>query len=379
MQASHLRKFRFPGLLACISLYGLAFVAYMQLHAARVSPSRRTASPVPYATTFRDVTVDKVALGRCYSGNGSDLHTIQASLQNRQVENLIPIVRALRLYKMAVLAERDPALISGLERALFPWTLNQTCGPLCMKQQWKGRGITLTVGKAQVKYLIPTLRAVRAIGCSLPITLMYLGSADLPSQYRALIQKNVQGITLVDMYTIYDDVRMSHAGAQIQSYCAKNFALWASPYKETIMFDADVLFFQDPETVFAFPGYAQTGSVFFPDVVESNWHEVPGLSLLAWMESFIAHVPDDFKQKSRFFTRKDALNHFDSSLMAYDKHRRFFSLLATVKVCERSIYENVISSRFHGDKVRSVRVGGKCVLTHLLFALQRKPTGSGLC
>lgn len=56
--------------------------------------------------------------------------------------------------------------------------------------------------------------------------------------------------------------RLKHlhvADGRLRSYAAKPYAVYASSFREVLLFDAGVIPFLNPETLFGFEGYAATG------------------------------------------------------------------------------------------------------------------------
>ena len=234
----------------------------------------------------------------------------------------------------------------ALERRLFSWT-DASCGPKCQRARWTGRGIALTCGDMQVPMLLPLLITLRSqLGCALPIVVFYLGNDDLSPASRALLVAHVRNLTVVDLHSLY----AADALGNVNGYCAKNFALYASPFRETIMFDSDSLFFQSPDALLDDVEFKNTGSIFFHDLITQPWDKTYGESVIAWLHALAPDISADSVARSRVLSGIDAESDVDTSFLAYDKQRRFFSMMAAVKLCEPDVFRVFTTVRFLGDK-----------------------------
>jgi hypothetical protein len=108
---------------------------------------------------------------------------------------------------------------------------------------------------------------------------------------------------MVEMLAVFDNERMRREKTYIQSYCGKTFAVVASPYKETIIFDVDVLFFRDPAEAFTFPGYLESGMLLMPDAIERGWNSLAGDTLLERIDAFVPEIPSDYRRGSRVLSK----------------------------------------------------------------------------
>ena len=101
------------------------------------------------------------------------------------------------------------------------------------------------------------------------------------------------------------------------------FTILASPYKEVIICDADVVFLQDPEVLFEDPGYNQTGTLFFRDREifpgDGNVHEW-------WQGIMEGRQPSEEMQKSRWFTEQASREEMESGVVVFNKSRREVAL-----------------------------------------------------
>jgi len=289
------------------------------------------------------------------------LHAVQLVAALLALAWLVSLPRLLfaRAAADAIVAAEDdlPSFLAALrayattddvevERRLFGWS-DESCGPKCQRAQWRGRGIALTCGEMQVPMLLPLLVTLRSkLGCALPIVVFYLGDDDLSPASRALLVAHVSNLTVTDLHALYD----ANALGNVNGYCAKNFALYASPFRETIVFDSDSLFFQSPEALLDDAEFKNTGSIFFHDLVTQPWDKTYGESVIAWLHALAPDISADSVARSRVLSGVDAENDMDSSFFAYDKQRRFFSLMAAVLLCEPDVFRVLTTVRFLGDK-----------------------------
>jgi len=127
-----------------------------------------------------------------------------------------------------------------------------------------GRGIVIVAGGARIftnaYVLLHMLR--NFLGCALPVELWHFGPAELSPAMAALVDP--LGVRLVDA-----DPLIAAVGATIRDgWQLKSFALVHSAFAEVLMLDADQVPVSDPAACFDWPQYAETGAVFWPDVVD---------------------------------------------------------------------------------------------------------------
>lgn len=84
--------------------------------------------------------------------------------------------------------------LAKLSRVLFPFTSPYFADHMSMHAEFKnaGRGIVLTAGDGQAKYLLTIIYTFRELGCELPIEIMYLGDPDLDEDHRLELEVSRQ-------------------------------------------------------------------------------------------------------------------------------------------------------------------------------------------
>ncbi|MDB5311113.1 MAG: putative Mannosyltransferase [Gemmataceae bacterium] len=128
--------------------------------------------------------------------------------------------------------------------------------------RFRGRGIVIAGGGAPYfPSVYVTVRAIRHVGCALPIQVWYLGRDDeLPASRRAILERF--GVECVDA----DAVRTQYPCRILNGWELKVYAVLHSPFEEVLSLDADSYPARDPSVLFDEPGYRATGAVFWPDL-----------------------------------------------------------------------------------------------------------------
>ena len=139
---------------------------------------------------------------------------------------------------------------------------------------WSGRGIVICAGGVQIFtnawVLISVLR--KALGCRLPIEVWHFGPEEMSSGMRDMLEG--LDATAVDASAV-----LSRFPARItDGWQLKAYALIMSAFREVLLLDADNVPLIDPALLFERPEYAESGAIFWPDIMdiaESNpiWAE----------------------------------------------------------------------------------------------------------
>jgi hypothetical protein len=137
-----------------------------------------------------------------------------------------------------------------------------TAIPTYPKGRYRGRGVVVAGGGDRYfASLYITIRALRHVGCSLPIQVWYLGRLDeMPPEKQAILAP--YGVECVDA----DEVRRHHPARMLNGWELKVFATLHSPYEEILFVDADCYPCRNPDFLFTNKDYRAHGAVFWPDI-----------------------------------------------------------------------------------------------------------------
>jgi hypothetical protein len=127
-----------------------------------------------------------------------------------------------------------------------------------------GRGIVTCAGGT--RYFTSAYVLVRllreTLGCTLPMQLWHLGGDELSPAMRGLLSG--LDVELVDAAGV-----LERYPAQIRDgWQLKAYAVAYSRFEEVLFLDADQAPVRNPELVFAWPSYLETGAVFWPDIID---------------------------------------------------------------------------------------------------------------
>src|SRR5262245_11718215 len=128
--------------------------------------------------------------------------------------------------------------------------------------RYKGRGVVIAGGGERFfPSLYVTVRALRHVGCRLPIQVWYLGRDDeMPAKRQALLAPF--GVSCVDA----DEVRRRHPARRLGGWELKVFAALHSPFEEVLFLDADCYPCRNPQFLFDLEDYRDRGAIFWPDL-----------------------------------------------------------------------------------------------------------------
>lgn len=97
-------------------------------------------------------------------------------------------------------------------------------------------------------------------------------------------------------------------------WAIKPFAILASSFQQVMIADSDVVFLQNPETVFDHPGYVDTGTLFFHDRVISGGHEIH-----RWWQGIMHNrEPSAMLNHSKFWA-EETIHEMESGLVVFNK------------------------------------------------------------
>jgi len=130
-------------------------------------------------------------------------------------------------------------------------------------ERYRGRGIVIAAGGDRFfPSLYVTVRALRHVGCRLPVQVWYLGRHDeMPEKRQKLLA--TYGVECIDA----DRVRRRHPARRLDGWELKVFATLHSPFEEILFLDADSYPCRNPEFLFEQKDYQARGAIFWPDVL----------------------------------------------------------------------------------------------------------------
>lgn len=127
---------------------------------------------------------------------------------------------------------------------------------------FSGQGIAILSG--DMKYLVPsliTLKALRRVGCQLPVELWFPSTEPPPDALAAKLKR--LGAT-ARMFTVPPVLGKG-------GFYMKSIVLMLSSFKEVILLDADQVPVTNPTVLFSDPGYKQTGALLWADFWSASW------------------------------------------------------------------------------------------------------------
>jgi GR25 family glycosyltransferase involved in LPS biosynthesis len=127
--------------------------------------------------------------------------------------------------------------------------------------RYSGRGVVIAAGGERFfPSLYVTVRALRHVGCRLPIQVWSLGrSKEMPAKSKRLLAP--YEVEFVDG----DQVRRRHPARRLSGWELKIFATLHSPFEEVLFLDADSYPCRNPEFLFERDDYRSRGAIFWPD------------------------------------------------------------------------------------------------------------------
>jgi hypothetical protein len=103
------------------------------------------------------------------------------------------------------------------------------------------------------------IRALRNLGCKLPIDLWHLGPTEMDEHMTALLHG--YDVRVVDAH----EIRKNHPTRILNGWELKCFAIMRSSFRDVLLLDADNVPVKDPSCLFETAEYKKTGAVFWPD------------------------------------------------------------------------------------------------------------------
>ncbi|KAL2819064.1 mannosyltransferase putative-domain-containing protein [Aspergillus cavernicola] len=213
------------------------------------------------------------------------------------------------------------SVITRLSTLLFPWSAPYYPDHMHLHTQFHraGKGIVFSAGDNQAPFLLTSIPAIRELGCRLPIEVMYLGDRDLSESVRGQLEA-LPGVTTRDLSQMVND-----RGWQLAGWAGKPFAILLSSFREVIFIDADSLFFQNPERLFADEAYLDTGALFFKDRL------IMPQSKRKWLQDVLPKPISPKVLESRFWTGESG-HMQESGVVVVDTWRHFVALLLVTRM-----------------------------------------------
>jgi hypothetical protein len=143
--------------------------------------------------------------------------------------------------------------------------------PAYPQERYKDRGVVLAGGgERYFPSLYVTIRALRHVGCHLPIQVWYLGrNHEMPAKHQAILAPF--DVECVDA----DKMRRRYRARRLGGWELKVFATLHSPFEELLFLDADCYPCRNPEFLFDLDEYRVRGAIFWADTAGAD-------PLLAW-------------------------------------------------------------------------------------------------
>ncbi|MBS0262993.1 MAG: hypothetical protein JSS02_13695, partial [Planctomycetes bacterium] len=133
-------------------------------------------------------------------------------------------------------------------------------------REFQGRGIIIAGGGERFfPMLYVTIRAIRHVGCTLPIEVWFLGhKREMPISRQRLLAPF--GVTCIDA----DEVGAPLGVTALGGWELKVFATLHCRFQEVLHLDADCYPCRNPEILFELADYRACGAIFWPDIMERD-------------------------------------------------------------------------------------------------------------
>ncbi len=133
-------------------------------------------------------------------------------------------------------------------------------------ERYRGRAVVIAGGgERYFASLYVAIRALRYVGCRLPIQVWYFGSRDeMPAGRQELLAS--YDVECVDA----DEVRERHPARRLGGWEMKVFAALHCPFEEILFLDADCYPCRNPDFLFDLADYRELGAVFWPDSMTTD-------------------------------------------------------------------------------------------------------------
>jgi hypothetical protein len=132
---------------------------------------------------------------------------------------------------------------------------------------FRGRGLVTCAGGERYNTCAWVLiKIARALGCTLPIQVWYLGPEERDERWVALVED--LGVECVDAAVVC----RQHPHRGLSGWSLKSYAILHCPFREVLFLDADNMPVADPTYLFDVPSYRRRGAIFWPDDRKTACH-----------------------------------------------------------------------------------------------------------
>jgi len=208
-----------------------------------------------------------------------------------------------------------------------------------LSRHFHGKGIAVPTGNEQALTAFLAVRALRMLGCSLPIEIVYIGDEDLSPSSRAPFQQ-IRDLYFTDCRRLLNIAMLQN----VRGFDLKPFFALCSRFQQAVVMDSDVLFFQNPEKLFAFDGYLKTGTLFFAD------RFIPeGPCERGWLLSFLNQSELSPEIANTNYYKGKTSHLMEAGVVVFDKSNPAV-LLGLLTVCRLSIHPLRLHVHSYGDK-----------------------------
>ena len=307
-----------------------------------------------YEVIFRQSPFSKFLFGYDFSLAGRQLRLFKAAhelLEKNIVRSSEPKLHALH------------EILKQMDNRLFPWAVTPFKSSAEFRNSFYGNGIVICANDKYFKEALATLRMIRDVHkCQLPVEVFFAGENEL-SKVNRIVLESIPFTKTKNIHHSFDDKLVSISG-----YGIKPFALLASSFRNAILIDADVIFFQSPDQLLKSAEYQFNRALFFTDrvMLEGNLEDA---------QSFVKSIlPSPLSEKVRNFPLFKGVSYHtqESGVVIIDKYARFFGIMAACFLNAGSVRTESYK-HMHGDK-ETFWIGFETVRDE--YAFNKYPSGS---
>lgn len=261
-------------------------------------------------------------------------YIIHQLLHDHHYSDAFDITMRMRMFKASPV---NDGIYKYLEKRHFSW-LPHPVQQLPSKQWTQQRGIVICTGNVYFRLAVHLIKQLRYHKCTLPVAIFHNGDADLSRKKQRYFTKKMANVLTVDISTVFKNER------GVQGWDMKPFAVLFSPFKETLLMDADTVLLADPMQLFEDVEYRETGALFFKD---------RSLNRL-WSDDFFVRIfpwPHSLQLTGNALSRRHSQHQQESGMVLIDKSRHLYGMLM---VCLLNMpwqrNKGTIKDFIHGDK-----------------------------